>query len=371
MTDPNSPGTGPSVLKAKPVVFKAANLKNTIKKDLVTVKETCGKAATTIRQKVTGTTPAPAPTPLSGYGVTPDSAFDPEEGFGGRGYNLGGQLTIKDKIRAKFEEMIHKFFEVDSLEALGPLSELVLEIVAEVSLSAAPVIGHIKSGVSAIGDWIDVGVNYYHKYSVSQCKYTIETGVPEAAFQALEKLLQRETDAAAVSATIAGSAFVAKTGLFFADVGAISGPVVGAVEALASLAQKLCLLGQEYRATRDLNLLLQDPNNLDIRVFETYPLMGCYLLNCATLSDIIPLDCFAKPGWMSYIERLKRGSLDKILAQSTKLIDKSPWEIQGMPKRPAGSSVSVFSEVVRYGGMAAPTAVGIAGLRDIGKASNY
>lgn len=65
---------------------------------------------------------------------------------------------------------------------------------------------------------------------------------------------------------------------------------------------------------------------------------------CATLSDIIPIDRFAKPGWMSYIERLKRGSLDHILRQSVKLIDKSTWEIQGIPKRPKGSSVSTFSD---------------------------
>jgi hypothetical protein len=364
-TDPGNPVIGPRVFKAKPVVFKAANLKDALKQGKENLKKECAKAGAAIRQKFSGTTSPPAP--LTGYGVTPDSAFDDEEGYQGRGYNLGSQLTTGDKIKAKLNEMVQKFFEVDTLEALGPLSSLVLEIVQEAAASTAPVIGHIKSGVSAIGEWIDVGVNCYHKETISRCSYTIELGVPEAAFKALEKLLQQETDHSAISAGISSTAFITKTGLLFADGGAISGPVVGAVEALANIAHKLYLLGMEYRCTRDLNLLLQDPSNLDISVFETYPLMGCYLLNCATLSDIIPIDCFAKPGWMSYIERLKRGSLDHILRQSAKLIDKSPWEIQGMPKRPKGSSVSAFSELVRYGGMVGTGVGGIAGLKDVGK----
>lgn len=367
-SDPGNPVIGPRVFQAKPVVFKAANLKDALRQGKDNLTKECSKAADAIRKKVSGTTPPPAP--LTGYGVTPDSAFDDDEGYQGRGYNLGSNLTTGDKVKAKLEEMVQKFFEVDSLQALGPLSSLVMEIVKEASISAAPVIGHIKSGVSAIGQWVNVGINYYHQESISRCSYAIDMGVPDAAFKALRKLLERETDHAAIGAGISSTAFVAKTGLFFADGGAISGPVLGAVEALANIAHKLYLLGMEYRATRDLNEMLRDPSNLDIRVFETYPLMGCYLLNCATLSDIIPIDCFAKPGWMSYIERLKRGSLDNILGQAKKLIDKSPWEIQGMPKRRAGSSVGVFSEVMRYGGMGASGAVGIAGLKDVGRTTN-
>lgn len=85
--------------------------------------------------------------------------------------------------------MVQKFFQVDSLELLGPLGSLIMSIVAECSASAAPVIGHIKDGVSAIGEWIDVGVGIYHKESISQCSYSIEMGDPAAAFAALEKLL--------------------------------------------------------------------------------------------------------------------------------------------------------------------------------------
>jgi hypothetical protein len=192
-------------------------------------------------------------------------------------------------------------------------------------------------------------------------------GAPAAAFAALEKLLKEETEHAAISAGINTTSFAAKTGLLFADGGAISGPVVGAVNALAQIAHTLYLLGMEYRATKDANAALT-AGHLDITLFETYPLMGCYLLNCATLSDIIPIKCFATPGWKDYIEHMKKGAIDNVLKQSAGLIDKSPWEIKDMPKRPGGSSGGLVSEGKRYEGFASPLS-GIAGLASIGKKS--
>jgi hypothetical protein len=149
------------------------------------------------------------------------------------------------------------------------------------------------------------------------------------------------------------------------DGGAISGPVTGAMAALAEIAHRLCLPGMEYRATKDASKALS-AGKLDITLFQTYPLMGCCLLNCATLSDIIPISCFATPGWMDYIEQMKKGAIDNILKQSESLIDKSPWEIKDMPRRPAGSSGGILSEAMRYGKMASPLAH-LADLRNPGK----
>ncbi len=94
------------------------------------------------------------------------------------GTNLASGQTAKDMIQAKLTELVQKFFEVDTVTALGPLASIVMSIVAECSASAAPVIGHIKDGVSAIGDRINVGVGYYHKSTISRCSYAIELALP-------------------------------------------------------------------------------------------------------------------------------------------------------------------------------------------------
>lgn len=136
--------------------------------------------------------------------------------------------------------------------------------------------------------------------------------------------------------------------------------------ALANIAHILHLLGMEYRATRDANAALA-AGHLDITLFDTCPLMGCYLPNCATLSDIIPIKCFGTPGRKQYIENMKKDAIDKIITQSVKLIDKSPWEIQDMPKRPVGASGGILSEAKRFGVPAISPIAGIVGLKDVGK----
>ena len=312
-----------------------------------------------LKSKFSSQPAAPKPFVVTGMGTAP--------GGGAMGVNLGKNQTVKDMIQAKLQEMVQKFFEVDSIALLGPLTSLVLTVVAECAASAAPVIGHIKDGIAVVDDWVDVGLGLYHQNTISRCSYSIELGAPAAAFAALEKLLKDQTQHSAISAGINTTSFAAKTGLLFADGGAISGPVVGAVNALAQIAHTLYLLGMEYRATKDANAALA-AGHLDITLFETYPLMGCYLLNCATLSDIIPIKCFATPGWKDYIEHMKKGAIDNILKQSSALIDKSPWEIKDMPKRPVGSSGGLVSEGKRYEGFASPLS-GIAGLASIGKKS--
>jgi hypothetical protein len=344
---------------AKPVVFKASNLQHAVTQAANNVKAKSAAAVQSMQNKFSSQPRTVKPFVVTGMGTSP--------GGGGMGTNLGSGRTAKDILQAKLNELVKKFFEVDSISMLGPLASVILSIVAECSASAAPVIGHIKDGVSAVSDWIDVGVGCYHKSSVSRCRYTIELGAPTAAFAALEELLKDEVKQAGVSAGISTTSFAVKTGMFFVDGGSISGPVTGAVAALAEVAHRLFLLGMEHRATEDANRALK-AGKLDITLFETYPLMGCYLLNCATLSDIIPISCFATPGWMDYIEKMKKGAIDNILKRSEELIDKSPWEIKDMPKRPEGSSGGLFSEALRYGKMASPL-TDLADLKDLGKKS--
>jgi len=342
----------------KPVVFKAANLPQALRQAATNVKVKSATAVQSIKPH------APEPFVVTGMGTSPTG--------NAMGTNLVSGRTTKDIIEAKLNELVQKFFEVDSVTLLGPLSSTILSIVAQCSASAAPVIGHIKDGVSAVGDWIDVGVGYYQKSTISRCRYAIALGAPAAAFAALEQLLKEEVKHATISAGISTTSFAVKTGMVFVDGGAISGPVTGAVAALAEVAHKLYLLGMEYRATKDANEALTK-GQLDITLFQKYPLMGCYLLNCATLSDIIPISCFGTPGWRDYrndIDKMTKpgGTMDNIRKQSEALIDKSPWEIKDMPKRPVGSSGGLLSEAKRYGVMGAPLA-DLADLRNLGKKS--
>ena len=120
--------------------------------------------------------------------------------------------------------------------------------------------------------------------------------------------------------------------------------MVGAANAVASLSLQLYWLATEWKATKAINQALAN-NKLDVTLFESYPLMGCYLMTSATFSDLIPIHCFGTPGWMDYIESMKKRTYDGIYDAATGLIDNSPWEIKGLPKRPVKGAGLQFGMV--------------------------
>jgi len=254
-------------------------------------------------------------------------------------------------VRDKLEEMAKALFQVDNLASLGDLGGFVLGLLGQCGVSVAPVVGHVKDGYDLVVGWGKVGLALHERHDIAARRYAIDTGAPAAAFAALKKCLADEAKTQAAEAGIASASFALKTGLVFVDGGAVSGPVVGAAKALSQVSLKLYGLASEWRATRQANTVLRE-GPLDITLFRTYPLMGCYLLTCATLSDIVPVASFGQPGWMDYIETLKKRGYDGIYESAAALIDSSPWEIRGMPKRP------VKGGALGLGGTAAP---GLAG----------
>lgn len=248
----------------------------------------------------------------------------------GKGKSLQSPADLAKK---KLEEMTKAMFCVDTLESLGSVSGLVIDIIGKCGVSVAPVVGHIKDGYDLFTGWAKAAKSLHEQYTISNCHYIIDTGAPAAAFQGVKTCLVNQTKNETASASIATTSFALKTGLAFVDGGAISGPVVGAANAVASLSLQLYWLATEWKATRAINQALA-AGNLDVTLFRTYPLMGCYLMTSATFSDLIPIDCFGTPGWMDYVENLKKKNFDGIYDAATGLIDSSPWEIKGLPKRP-------------------------------------
>jgi hypothetical protein len=111
---------------AKPVVFKAANLQHAATQAANNVKAKSAAAVQSLQNKLSSQPRAPKPFAVTGMGTSP--------GGGAMGTNLGAGRTTKDIIQAKLGEMVQKFFEVDSLTMLGPLTNLVMSIVAECAM---------------------------------------------------------------------------------------------------------------------------------------------------------------------------------------------------------------------------------------------
>jgi hypothetical protein len=325
------------IFQGKEVAFKAAKLKDQLKASGESIQETANKGAAYLKSIGKG-----SPSPKT------------------------AGPSASEVVKKKMLEMVKTFFSVEGIEQLGSLAGLITGILEKTALSIPPVVGHVKDGYDLFTEWAKVGSWLYTQYNISERKYAIETGVPTAAFSALQACLKDETKNQAISATRATSSFALKTGLAFVDGGAISGPVVGAVNALADFSHKMYLLGTEWKSTKAINKALTG-GELDIRLFKPYPLMGCYLMISATLSDLIPIESFGTPGWMDYIENMKKNAFDDIYDSATGLVEQSPWEIIGLPKRPKGTTGSLFETVKRVFSTASPLG-DLKDLKGLGKA---
>jgi len=207
------------------------------------------------------------------------------------------------------------------MHALGPLF-------AEVVHSITPFIGMVANGAKAAVGWGLVIKQGWERYQLGQITESFAPGDPEAAFKAILVIVNRNLQAQVGDATIATTGFGLQVGLFFADGGAVSGPVVGVAACVAKLLSQIIQFARDYKETKKVNAqLLSGP--WDLTLFKTCPLLGCYLIACSDTSAVINLaiDEFGSDQWVDKIEMLK-AKADPAIEKAGDLIRDSRYEIR-------------------------------------------
>jgi hypothetical protein len=280
------------------------------------------------------------------------------------GKSLGGALGVKSPslpksigsaggalsgAKSSIESMLTKFFDVGSIEIIGPY--LMQTFGTDVVSAMTPVVGHLKSAASVITAWGDVGKKKWDEVANRKHKTFIGdqgTDAPKA-FEALDHLLNDEVKDAAIDATMKTTSFTARSLLALTDGGAISGPAVGAAEALANLTFRIYQIAGEYKQTRRANALLTNPDTLDFRLFDAYPLLGCYMLSCASLNQILNMTMvqFGGLGWQDDVEYIKKHHIDPVRSKSFDLIRASLFEVEGLTPIGKESTIDKAKDVAK------------------------
>ncbi|HVS76902.1 MAG TPA: hypothetical protein VHE11_08210 [Steroidobacteraceae bacterium] len=183
-------------------------------------------------------------------------------------------------------------------EALGPLF-------AEFLTSVTPFVGAIKSGAKAIQSWGQAAQSLYRKSKIEKGIGSFAPGDPAAAFDAIVRIQQREINSYATSASIYTVSATAKAAFTAADFGAVSGAVLGAAETLALLVQKIYLFARDWNEMREANELLH-AGVCDLRLFNSCPLLGCYLIANSDTSAVINMAVgdYGRAGWKFEVEAM-------------------------------------------------------------------
>jgi len=249
---------------------------------------------------------------------------------------------IKETLLNKVQQMVLSFTSVDgmvsNLDALGPINNIISFSLTQAIANCTPVVGYATGAFATFTSWMDTVIAANNYVKTKRARHIFEVGDPQAAYDAVKVCIKRDLDACIATAAITTAIFSLQTGMNFVDGGVMSGPILGALAALASALQELVLAIIERVEVVRVKALLRDPSKLDMRIFSAYPLLGCYMLMSATFSDLIPLECFGMAGWVDYIEEMKSKRFDDLYQAAADLIDRSQFEIVGMPKRPVGSA---------------------------------
>ena len=261
-----------------------------------------------------------------------------QKGIGqtGREHNFGVSGTRETS--GAFQQLVRNLFggKVSLPNINTHLLKTLGTDVGGLSDTVMPIVSNNTSGIKLVVAWGTVALSKYRKLG---CVIS-RGGDMEAAFKALQVLLDRKVTSDTIQASIPTADFATRTAMSFVDFGAVSRAAVGVVSSLSKLVHKLYLMGREYSETQDARTLLSSPANLDYTLFEVYPLLGCYMLLCSDLSELLAMSRaesiqggvpFGADGWMDDVEYLKKHHIDPILTRATEFVHASLFKMLNMP----------------------------------------
>lgn len=227
-----------------------------------------------------------------------------------------------------------------------------LPAVEQFAVELAPFVGAISSGGKAVVGWIGVANSHWQRSKVAGARYAIAAGDPEAAFDAVLVLLDREITSQTVRASVKTGAFTGKLLGTFADAGAVTGPVIGLLELLAEIFQTVVEYVTDYRECQAGTRMLQ-VGALNLELFEVSPILGCYFIVYQDHSTIInfAVGDYGTPNWMFDVERLVK-KVQIVLDKARHLIHHSRLEVAGM-ERMKGVVLEGYSVKTGIGKLAA------------------
>jgi hypothetical protein len=222
------------------------------------------------------------------------------------------------------------------VEAMQMLASLMPEFMANLSAACAPFVGVGISGVTSI---VAAGkaaqAEYKVRTSMTHAARTLSAGDPEAAFQAVIRMLEREFNNNMAAAGVGYAAFGAKLVSLLVDGGAVTNTAISLTTALINLLMLARIVVRDVMERKEANKLLAQPV-VTAALFAASPLMGAYLVCCAPTSvivnTVIDYDTFARPGMMDKVERAVKTHIQPLKEVAQKLVKEHRMYIPELQK---------------------------------------
>lgn len=211
----------------------------------------------------------------------------------------------------------------------------VLQAAAQNVADLIPIISLVSGGAKVMSQWAVAVYDAYGEVRTYLRRKAVAEGAPQAALEAMQTLLRRETNFASAKAAITTAGFAANVGLHAAKgAGAVLTPAVGAIQAAAQAGRVVALFAMQVREAILMHKALKNPQEIGFETLHRCPLLGCYLLTGAEDSSLIAMtwDEFGQAGWMDEVTKLLK-DFKPLMNTATDLIRTSPFKLSGVPTR--------------------------------------
>jgi hypothetical protein len=160
-----------------------------------------------------------------------------------------------------------------------------------------------------------------------------------AAIRGLILKMERERNADWVSAAVSTTEFGGKLAATAMDGGMASGTAISLAANVAKLTNIIRIVYRDVNEKKNANIALK--GTLDIKIFDTSPLIGAYFVCCAPTSVLMEmiLKEFGEAGWMERANEAQR-HLDPLKAAARGVIAEHRFEIRKLADYPGVRGVN-------------------------------
>jgi hypothetical protein len=249
----------------------------------------------------------------------------------GTAQGVGTKLYEAQACAKNIKTIVQSIMGTLPAQEHSAIIELVFgQSVEQFAFNAAPILGLITSGGRMVQEWVGLAMKISDKIEMEAAHGNVRPGDAAAALTAIGAILDRQIKKQAVDAATRTTAFTAKGASAIADFGTATTSVIGAVESIALLLNTLVDVVIDAKEKIAGNKLLKE-GKIDIELFNTCPILGCYYIVIQDHSTIMNFDIenMGRENWQQEALRL-RYALDPVIRKASDLVSASRIEIPGM-----------------------------------------
>ena len=216
------------------------------------------------------------------------------------------------------------------------LARVMPDFMKEFAASMVPFAGLVATGATTVYS----GCQAIHsEYLIRDARMhqtrSLSTDDPAAAIMALIRLLERERNAFAYSATVGTATFAGQLAGVLVDGGTATTAAIGLAGNAAKLANIIRIIVEDVR---EKNIANQRMRSMQVtsKIFDECPLVGAYLILCVPTSVMLNtiFDRVSEHGWRGDVERTVQRHLIPLQTQARRVVTENRFVIPALSNYP-------------------------------------